>query len=248
MKYLLAGLLVVAALVLVFHADRIIPIPDALGAWAIDHGGRHLPFSIKLAYASACLDRAVAERDNLRLRLSEAAVRTEDLYRDMARLDAARRQHVAAVQFLSTQDCPQQQADLVLQTAAFRSVQDRFAATGTLHTQHVAAVAALVQAEALVNRRIAQLEDRLRLIDLDHARHDALDLASGLASAGCGSPARPVEHAERTVTRLEFDERVREDLLARFGPITSDPWLATDPAEDAACILRDYGFLLVDSR
>jgi hypothetical protein len=47
--------------------------------------------------------------------------------------------------------------------------------------------------------------------------------------------------------KLEFDERVREDLYSRFGPGSApdcQPDCQPDPVSDAQAVLAEYGHLL----
>ena len=248
MKYVFASVLVIAALVIVFHADKVIPIPRAAYHWAMESGGKMLPFSAKAAYASSCLDESRQARNEVRYKISETAVRTEDLRKEAGRLDQERRARLVKLRHLTEHPAGVSQEDLDRQVRAFRRANDQFARVSNLQTQHVSAVKSLMCAETKATDKIDEMDDRLKLVHVEHLRHDALDLASADPD-GCGSrgPAAAIRQGNQVVTRLEFDERVREDLNHRFPSAAEDDMQSyrdTDPAIEAQVLLAEHAYLL----
>jgi hypothetical protein len=247
-KYVFASVLVIVALVMVFHADKIIPIPRTAYHWAMENGGRMLPFSAKVAYASACMDESLQARNEVRYKISETAVRTEDLRKESARLDQERRVRLAKLRQLTEHPEGVSQEDLDRQVRAFRRAQDQFARVSNLQTQHVTAVKSLMCAEAKTTDKINEMDDRLKLVQIEHLRHDALDMASADPDGyGSRGPAAAIRQGNSVVTRLEFDERVREDLNHRFPSAAEDDMQSyrdTDPAIEAQVLLAEHAYLL----
>lgn len=248
MKYVFASLLVIAALVMVFHADKIIPVPRAVYHWTMDAGGKVLPFSAKVAYASSCLDEARQARNDLRYKISETAVRTDDLKKEAARLDLERRAQLAKLRQLSEHPEGVTRDDLDRQVRAFHRADNQFARVCSLQTQHVAAVTTLMSAEAKTTDKLAEMQDRLKVVQVEHLRHDALDMASadpdGYAPRG---PAATMRQGSKVLTGLEFDERVREDVGHRFPSAADDDvqsYPDSDPATEAQVLLAEHADLL----
>ncbi len=248
MKYVFASALVIAALVLVFHADKVIPIPRAAYHWAVEQGDRMLPFSAKVAYASSCLDESRQARNEVRYKISETAVRTEDLRKEADRLDQERRARLFKLRYLTEHPDRVSQEELDRQVRAFRRVNDQFARVSNLKTQHVSAVRSMMCAEVKATDRLDEMNDRLKLVQVEHLRHDALDLASADPDGyGSRGPAAAIRQGNQVVTRLEFDERVREDLNHRFPSAAEDDSLSyrdTDPALEAQTLLAEHANLL----
>jgi hypothetical protein len=248
MKYVFAAALVIAALVMVFHADKVIPIPRTIYHWAVETGGRYLPFSAKVAYATACLDESREARNQVRYSISETAVRTEDLRKEAVRLDQERRACLAKLRYLTEHPERVSEDDLSRQVRAFRRANDQFTRVCCLQTQHVAAVTSLMHAEAETTDKLNEMEDRLKLVQVDHLRHDALDMASADPDGYCTrGPAATIRHGSKVLTRLEFDERVREDLGHRFPAAEEDDGLnfsEVAPADDARILLAEHADLL----
>ena len=248
MKYVFAAVLVIAALVMVFHADKVIPIPRTAYHWAMESGGKMLPFSAKVAYASACLDESCQARSDVRYKISETAVRTEDLKKEAVHLDQERRARLARLRHLTEHPDGVSQEELDRQVRAFRRANDQFARVSNLQTQHVSAVKSLMCAEAKATDRIDEMDDRLKLVQVEHLRHDALDLASADPDGyGSRGPAAAIRQGNKVVTRLEFDERVREDLNHRFPSAAEDDrqnYRDTDPMTEAQLLLAEHSYLL----
>lgn len=248
MKYVFATALVIAALVMVFHADKIIPIPGAVYHWTIENGGRYLPFSTKVAYATACLDESRQARNDLRYKVSETAVRTADIEKESRNLDGERRARLQKIRFLSEHPDRTTPEDMERHVKAFRRANDQYVRLSNLQTQHVAAVRALAHAEEAASDKINELDDRLKLVQVEHLRHDALDMASADPDGQCKTgPGIPVRHGSKVITKLEFDERVREDLYNRFGTGASpdcQPESELDPFVNAQAVLTQYGHLI----
>jgi hypothetical protein len=248
MKYVFASVLVIAALVMVFHADKVIPIPRAAYHWAVENGGRVLPFSAKAAYASSCLEESRQARNDVRYKVSEVAVRTEDLKKEAVRLDQERRVRLLKLRHLTEQPGGASQEEMDRQVRAFRRANDQFVRVCNLQTQHVSAVKSLMCAEAKATDRINEMDDRLKLVQVEHLRHDAMDMASadpdGYASRG---PAAAIRQGNKVITKLEFDERVREDLTHRFPSAMEEEcqnMREADPALQAQAILAEHAALL----
>ena len=248
MKYVFAAVLVIAALVMVFHAEKFIPIPRAAYDWAVEHGGRMLPFSAKVAYASSCVEESRQARNDVRYQVAEVAVRTEDLKKEALRLDQERRVRLLRLRQLMEHPGEASQEDLDRQVRAFRRADDQFARVSNLQTQHVLAVKALMCAEAKATDRINEMDDRLKLVQVDHLRHDALDMASADPdSYSARGPAATIRQGNKVIAKLEFDERVREDLGHRFPSATEEDCQNrqdTDPALQAQAILAERADLL----
>ncbi len=248
MKYVFASVLVIAALVMVFHADKVIPIPRAAYHWAVENGGKVLPFSAKMAYASSCLDESRQARNDVRYKIAETAVRTEDLRKEEDRLDQERRSRLFKLRHLTEHPGGVSQEELDRHVRAFRRANDQYARVSNLKTQHVSAVKSLMFAETKATDKIDEMDDRLKLVQVEHLRHDALDLASADPDGyGSRGPAAAIRQGSQVITRLEFDERVREDLNHRFPSAAEDDSLIyrdIDPARQAQILLAEHSDLL----
>ena len=248
MKYVFASVLVIAALVVVFHAEKVIPVPRAVYHWAVENGGRLLPFSAKVAYASSCLDEARQARNEVRYKISETAVRTEDLGKDADRLDRERRARLATLRQLTERPNAIGTEELDRHVKAFQRSDERYANVCNLQTQHLAAVKSLMFAEAKTTDTIDEMDDRLKLVQIERLRHDALDMASfdpnGYPARG---PAAAIRQGNKVLSYMEFDERVREDLGYRFPFAAEDDSQCdrdTDPLVEARMLLAEHSGLL----
>jgi hypothetical protein len=162
-----------------------------------------MPFSAKLAYATACLDGSREARGELRYKVSETAVRAADMDKESRRLDNERRVRLQRIRFLSAHPDRATPEDLARHLKAFRRVNDQYARLSNLHTQHVAAVSALAHAEEAASDKIDELDDRLKLVQVEHLRHDALDMASGDPDGQCKrGPAIHVRQGNKVISKL----------------------------------------------
>jgi hypothetical protein len=232
---------------MVFNVEKIIPVPKAVGNWVMDAGNQFMPFSAKTAYAAACISESRQEHQKVRLAVSETAVRMEDMRRQMTDLDAKRRARLREIARLSAAGCTNNNPALEVHMRAFNQSNDRFRQMSDLHARHGSALVALDSAEKKVADGIIDMEGRLELVKIEHTRHNALDMVTtdpnGLGAAG---PASRLKMGNRVVSKLEFDERVREDMNQRYF---ADQTLGMPPEETntlakAQMLLADHADLL----
>ena len=233
MKYVFASVLVIAALIMVFNIEKLIPIPKTVGNWVMDVGNQFMPFGAKTAYASACLDESRQEHQKVRVAVSETAVRMDDMQREMKDLDGKRRSRLREIARLTDSGCTNSPV-LESQMRAFKHSDDRFRQLSDLRTRHGSALTALESAEKKAAEGIVDMENRLELVKVEHLRHNALDMVSSDPNGfGAVGPTSRLKMGNRVISKLEFDERVREDLHQRYY---ADAQLDLPPEETNALV------------
>ena len=244
MRYVLAAGLVVAALIMVFHVERIIPVPGAVARWSWTVCRRVLPFQAKAAYAAECIGRAEKERNALRRDISQTAVQLDDVTSRIEETEEDARNRLRRVREALHSDGDDGRGLLSAEVAAFRRAEAHLAHLKKQDAHLSRALKDMEAAEGKLNGEIAELTCRLRATEVENRRHDALELAMAAhpEGSGLGQGGNPVRHAAETVGRLEFDERVREDLHQRYGQATDPcPARSADPSAEAEALMDQYG-------
>lgn len=238
MKYLLATALVVVALVTVFDAHKLIPIPRAVGSFVSGSLSKHLPFGAKVAYAESCMEDLNRERDEVRYAASDASVRLRVLD---SRIEVLKRQQSKCRSTI--RDLVDMEDDVAPDSLS-RAVErhDHLLAEINrlceLRNRLADTASSLELAESQVSGDIRELDDRLKMVAIDHENNDARELASQLA----GTSSYPDQFSQARqcadlLEKLEHQERVREDLHSRYGYESIDQMQLPNPAERAQEIL-----------
>ena len=239
MKFLFATALVVVALVTVFDAHKLVPIPRALGSVVSGSLSKHLPFGAKVAYVDSCMEDLNRERDRVRYAVSDTSVRLRDLDRRIEGLRQQQTECRATIRDLVEQG---QGADTVTLTRAVERHDhvlaeiDRYTA---LRNRLADTASSLELAETRVSTGIRELDDRLEMVALDHEHNNARKLASQLADASYPGRFNRAKQCSELLDKLEHTERVREDLHDRYGHESFDGLQTPNPAERAQEILGE---------
>lgn len=216
MKYLFASGLVFAALVMVFHVERVIPIPRTACLWAMGRVRHWLPFEAKTAYAESCLAQSRQEQFRVRYAISDAAVRLAALDAGLASVQDERLARLQRIDYL-VQNGMTNSPELSVQVQAFQHARLRYDRLAEQRASLSASMQALESAESKADANINQLSHRLVLVKNEHQRHNALAMASdGSSGYGIQGPAVYVRQGESAVSAMEFDERVRDDYYLRY--------------------------------
>ncbi len=238
MRFVLAGFLVLAALVMVFHVERLAPVPGAVARWTWRVCHRVLPFQARAAYAAECIAKAEKERDALRHDVSRTAVELDDVTTHLRDTRKAAEEALCRIQEISAGSDQEDRDRLASELAGFRRIEARLEELRRRQTQLADALAQMEDAEDALDTRISQLTHRLRAVEVENRRHGALELAMAREPGQTGC----LRTATDTINRLEFDERVREDLHQRYGEAAVPPTVQRpDPSAQAEFLLDRYG-------
>ena len=218
MKYVFAGVLVLLALVLVFHPDKAISVPRTVAAVITGSMARHMPFDVQVAYAGQYVDGVKRDRDQVRHQVSDSAVRLKDLHRRIAGLQESRATALQRLERMLAAGDRVSEGQVAREVARFNQLEAQLAATQELAERMSRTLSALELAESRVTESVGQVHGRLEMVKLDHAHNNARELAAKLTDPDYpGYRSRGMRCAE-ILGRMEHEERVREDLYLRFGP------------------------------
>lgn len=238
MKYAFAALLVILALVLVFHFERILPVPRALGAVMSSSLGPHIPFGVKAAYAESCISGIQEKQQRVQYAVSESAVRVRELDRQ---IESWRRQlgsSVARLRFLVNQR-PEASPDIIgREVQRHDDLQWKVTQAETLRKRLEDTVKSLEEAEGKASQKVVQLRSRLEMVTWDHERNNAQDLAIELHNDSISARRTWTSLGAETIQALEHHERTREEWQRRYGTESlSDGFERPDPIARAYEIL-----------
>jgi len=238
MKYVFAASLVLVALVTVFHAEKLIPVPRAIGSVMNSAVAKHMPFGIQTAYAESCISELGRDQDGIRYAVSDATVRLREMNRRIASLRAARDESAARIKALV--ECPHDASEEALgkEVARHDDLQWKLTHAQDTRDRLSTTVESLESAEGTVSRKLTELNDRLDIVHLDHEQNNARELAAELTDSTYPGKRNSASHCADVIEHMEHKERVREEIHRRFAPepIGSPPALKVDPWERAKAI------------
>lgn len=217
MKYAFAALLVALALVLVFHIEQIIPIPQALGGVLGSALAPRIPFSVKAAYAESCIAGIEAKQTRAQYAVSETAVRLGELDTRIACLRRQLSNSVERLDRLVNQTSESSPAAIGREVQRHDNLQWLMTQAMALRSRLEDAMKALEQAEGDASHRVVELRSRLELVALDHERNNAHDLANDMLATSPSGERTLTSLGTVTIASLERQERVRDDWHRRYG-------------------------------
>lgn len=243
MKYVFASVLVLLALVLVFHPEKAISVPRTVARVITGSMAKHMPFAVKTEYAAACIEGLREERDGVRYRVSDTAVNIRELEQRIGGLQTERGKALGRLQRLVAMGDSVPKEQLVREVARFDQVERKLAHAGNLHAQMDGTLRSLAHAEVQVSDKVGQISDRLEMVKLDHVHNNARELAAKLTDPDYPGYRSVGTHCAEVIGSMEHGERVREDMYYRYGPPADHAAdeADTDPMERAKGILRANG-------
>ena len=232
MKHVFAAVLVLLALVTVFHAEKLVPIPRAMGSIMNSAVAKHMPFGIQTAYAESCISGLEGDQDRVRYAVSDAAVRLRALDARVATIGGERDRSTVRIKTMV------EQADQVSEEAVAREVARhddlQWKLTHARQTRERLGdtLASLESAEGNVTHKLTQLNDRLEIVQIDHENNSAQELAAELTDNAYPGKRTQADHCSKVIEHMEHKERVREELHRRYAPEpigafqqeSADPW------------------------
>jgi hypothetical protein len=230
-KYVFASVLVVLALILVFHPEKAISVPRTVARVITASMAKHMPFSVKSEYAASCLDGLREERDGVRYQVSDTAVNIKELEHRIADLQAQRCKALGRLRRLTALGGAAPSEQVAREVARFDQIEVKLAHSLSLHEQMAGTLQSLAHAEVQVTDKVGQMGDRLEMVKLDHMHNNARELAAKLTDPEYPGSRSLGTHCAEVVGRMEHDERVREDLYRRYGPETSVDAQPASPAD-----------------
>ena len=238
MKYVFAAALVLVALVSVFHVEKVIPIPRAIGGVMNATIAKRMPFGIQTAYAESCISGLESDQDRVRYAVADATVRLGEFDRRIANLQAARDQSVTRIKDMV--DRREEVSQDVVGKELTRHDELQWKLTQTMETRErlSATVDSLESAEGNVSERVTELTDRLDIVQLDHEHNNARTLAAELTDSAYPGRRSQASHGAKVIEHMEHKERVREEVYRRYAPepIGSLDHPADDPWDRARAI------------
>jgi chromosome segregation ATPase len=173
MKYVFAALLVVLALIFVFHIERIVPMPRALGTIMSSTLGPHIPFGVKAAYAESCIAGIEAKQERVQYAVSESAVRIQELDRQIESWSRQLHSSVARLRVLVNQSAEIASETIGREVQRHDDLQWKIAQAQALRKRLEDTVKSLEQAEGKASQKVVELRGRLEMVKLDHERNNA---------------------------------------------------------------------------
>ena len=232
MKYVFAAVLVLLALVTVFHAEKIVPIPQAIGSLMNSAMAEHMPFVIQTAYAESCISGLESDQDRVRYAVSDAAVRLWELDARIAGIRGDRDLSVARIRAMVDHDGKVGEEVLAREVARHDDLQWKLTHAQETRDRLSATLEALDSAEGNVSQKLTEINDRLDIVQFDHEHNNARELAAELADSAYPSRRSPAPHCSTVIEYMERKERVREELHRRYAPdlsgdsycVKTTPW------------------------
>lgn len=231
MKYVFAGVLVLLALVLVFHPEKAISVPRTIAAVITGSVANHMPFAVKAEYATSCMEGLKEERDGVRYQVADTAVNVRELEQRIADLHVQRATSLGRLQRLVGMGDAAPKEQLAREVSRFDQIEAKLAHSQNLHDQMAGTLESLAHAESKVTDRVGQMADRLEMVKLDHTHNNARELAAKLTDPNYPGSRSLGTHCAEVVGKMEHDERVREDLYRRYGPETTGEDHSESPAD-----------------
>ena len=232
MKYVFASILVLVALVTVFHVEKVIPIPRAIGGVMNATIAKRMPFGIQTAYAESCVSGLEDRQDRIRYAVSDATVRLRDLDRRIAGLQGARDQSVTQLKAMVESQGEVSEKSVGMQVARHDDLQWKLTHAQEMRAQLGTTLESLESAEGNVGQNLTELNDRLEIVQLDYENNNARELAAALADSAYPGKRSRASHGAKVIEHMEHRERVREEIHRRYGPTpgagsqapTPNPW------------------------
>lgn len=218
MKYVFASVLVLLALVMVFHPEKAISVPRTVARVITASMAKHMPFSVKSEYAASCLDGLREDRDGVRYQVSDTAVNIRELEQRIADLHVQRGKALGRLQRLVAMGNAAPKEQLAREVTRFDQIEAKLVHSQNLHDQMAGTLKSLAHAESQVTDKVGQMADRLEMVKLDHTHNNARDLAAKLTDPNYPGYRSVGTHCAEIVGKMEHDERVREDIYQRYGP------------------------------
>ena len=238
MKYVFAGILVLLALIVVFHPEKAISVPRTVAAVITGSVAKHLPYDVKVEYANQCVEGLKGDRDEVRYRVADTAVNLNDLQRRIADLQEKRAKGLRRLQCLVAAGDRIPKDQVAREVNRFIQIEAQLAANQGLLDRMSVTLKSLEHAEVQVTEKVGQVHDRLEMVKLDHMHNNARELAAKLTDPDYPGYRSLGTHCAEVIGGMEHDEKVREDLYLRFGPVDEaslEP--EADPVEQAKQIL-----------
>ena len=229
MKYVFASILVLVALVSVFHVEKVIPIPRAIGGVMNATIAKRMPFGIQTAYAESCVSGLEDRQDRIRYAVSDATVRLRDLDRRIAGLQGARDQSVTQLKAMVESQGEVSEKSVGMQVARHDDLQWKLTHAQEMRAQLGTTLESLESAEGNVGQNLTELNDRLEIVQLDHENNNARELAAELADSAYPGKRSRASHGAKVIEHMEHKERVREEIHHRYGPTPGDDSQAPIP-------------------
>ena len=214
-KYIFAAFLVLLALIMVFHVEKLLPIPDTLGRVVSSWLAPVLPFSVKTAYADSCISGMEAKQGKIQYAVSESAIRLKEMDRQIESRREQLEKSVARLRVLL--NSPDAAESIGREVQRHDELQNQIAHAQTIRGRLEATINSLEKSEGEASQRVGELKHRLEIVKLDHQRNDAQELSAELAGANFPGRSSLVAHGVKTVEALEHQERVREEWYRRYG-------------------------------
>ena len=217
MKYVFATLLVILALILVFHLERIVPMPRALGTVMSSTLGPHIPFAFKAAYADSCVAGIEAKQGRVQYAVSESAVRIRELDKQIESWRHQLDRSVARLRVLVNQSAELAADAIGREVQRHDDLQWKITQAQALRKRLEDTVKSLEQAEGKTSQKVVELRSRLEMVKLDHERNNAQDLAIEAHNDALAGRRTWTSLGAETIQALEHQERTREEWQRRYG-------------------------------
>ena len=229
MKYVFASILVLVALVTVFHVEKVIPIPRAIGGVMNSTIAKRMPFGIQAAYAESCVSGLEGQQDRTRYAVSDATVRLRSLDRRIIGLCEARDQSVTRLKAMVTRQGDVSEEAVGKEVTRHDDLQWKLTHAQETRNRLGTTLESLESAEGDVSQNLTELNDRLDIVQLDHEHNNARELAAELAESTYPGKRSRASHGAKVIEHMEHKERVREEIHHRYGPTPGDDSQAPIP-------------------
>ena len=243
MKYAFAAVLVLVALVTVFHAEKLVPVPRAIGVVMNSAMAKHMPFGIQSAYAESCIAGLEGDQDRVRYAVADATVRLSEFDRRIVDLRQAGDQSLIRIKGMVERHAEVSAEAVEKEVARHDDLQWKLTHAQETRDRLGATLGSLESAEGDVSQKLTELNDRLDIVQLDHQHNNAQELTAELTGNAYSGRRSAASHGSRVIDHMEHKERVREEVDHRYSPEPvgsaqyhpKDPWKRAKAIADGDC-------------
>ena len=241
MKYVFATFLVVLALILVFHIEKIVPMPRALGTIMTSTLGPRIPFAVKAAYAESCIAGIEAKQERVQYAVSGSAVRIQEFDRQIESWSRQLHRSVARLRVLVNQSSEVTSDTIGREVQRHDDLEWKITQAQALRKRLEDTIKSLEEAEGKASHKVVDLRGRLEMVKLDHERNNAQDLAIEAHNDSLSGRRTWTALGSETIQALEHQERTCEEWQRRYGAESmADPdFSKADPLVRANEILAE---------
>lgn len=210
MKTLFASALVVVALLTTFNIHQHFPVAHVIRWIGESSASKEMPFEWKHAYAGSSLEDLEQKREDLRYQWAAGEVRRQELESTILALEKSIQKSKANLETL-LQSPETNQVIIKAEIRAYDRNKTQLENTRSQLLPLTQTMKDLDSAEAEISKQILDINHRLQMVQLNHAKHQAHHAVAVLKGQKSSKGSMGM------LSRLENQERIESEYLKRFG-------------------------------